>query len=127
VAAAEQEEAVWAELDLLDDDAFEAKMLVTWREGVLADMAELDSRELDSLEAEVRAAEREVLAAEAAAAADTATQMYSDLFGVTGEAAEMALWGGNAIPEGEREPNSEMCIAALSAKSDILTPLKSES
>tara|TARA_B110000914_G_C15412062_1_gene422339 strand:- start:79 stop:1032 length:954 start_codon:yes stop_codon:yes gene_type:complete len=47
--------------------------------------------------------EREVLAAEAAAAADTATQMYSDLMGVTEEVAEAALWGVNAIPEGERE------------------------
>jgi hypothetical protein len=77
VAAAEQEEEeVWAELELLDDVAYEAK---------------------------VGEMEREVLAAEAAAAADTATQMYSDLMGVTKEVAEAALWGVNAIPEGERE------------------------
>jgi hypothetical protein len=77
VAAAEQEEEeVWAELELLDDVAYEAK---------------------------VGEMEREVLAVEAAAAADTATQMYSDLMGVTKEVAEAALWGVNAIPEGERE------------------------
>jgi hypothetical protein len=29
--------------------------------------------------------------------------MYSDLMGVTEEVAEAALWGVNAIPEGERE------------------------
>jgi hypothetical protein len=59
------------------------------------------------LEAEVRAAEREVLAAKAAAVAARAVKMYSDGMGVTEEAAEAAFWGMNAIPEGGGEDDRE--------------------